>query len=112
PPPVFTRLGMEQALQPCEMLPAGMSADEMPPSTTVQVQVEEKLPPPRDHLVWSLGTALYGNMFCLGLLAFFFSVKSRDCKVLGDRNGALSYGSTAKCLNITALVIHILIALL
>ncbi|NXK42458.1 IFM2 protein, partial [Piprites chloris] len=90
-----------------QMLPADMNMDEMPRSTTVTV--EEERPLPRDHLVWSLCTTLYGNIFCLGFLAFFFSVKSRDRKVLGDHSGALSYGSTAKCLNITALVLNILI---
>ncbi|NXM57002.1 IFM1 protein, partial [Illadopsis cleaveri] len=77
-------------------------------SQSTTVTVEEPLPP-RDHLVWSLFTTLYGNFCCLGLLAFVFSVKSRDRKMLGDNNGALSYGSTAKCLNITALVINIVI---
>ncbi|NWQ69503.1 IFM2 protein, partial [Neopipo cinnamomea] len=97
-------------LPPYEMLPTGMNADETSQSTTVLV--EEEQPPPRDHLVWSLCTTLYGNIFCLGFLAFFFSVKSRDRKVLGDRSGALSYGSTAMCLNITALVFNIFIAVI
>ncbi|NXO42673.1 IFM1 protein, partial [Locustella ochotensis] len=82
-------------------------------SRSTTVTVEEPLsPPPRDHLVWSFFTSLYGNFCCLGFLAFFFSVKSRDRKVLGDYSGALSYGSTAKCLNITALVINIVIVLI
>lgn len=38
--------------------------------------------------------------------------QSRDRKVLGDYSGALSYGSTAKYLNITALVINIVIVIL
>ncbi|XP_009878874.1 PREDICTED: interferon-induced transmembrane protein 1 [Charadrius vociferus] len=37
---------------------------------------------------------------------------SRDRKVLGDYSGALSYGSTAKYLNITALVINIFLIFL
>ncbi|NXQ44023.1 IFM1 protein, partial [Catharus fuscescens] len=84
-------------------------------STTVLVEEPPQLPPPpppRDHLVWSLFTTLYGNFCCLGLLAFVFSVKSRDRKVLGDYSGALSYASTAKWLNITALVINILIVVI
>lgn len=55
------------------------SKAEMPPGTTVMTQsttvTVEEPPPPRDHLVWSLFTTLYGNFCCLGLLAFFFSVK-------------------------------------
>ncbi|NWU06868.1 IFM2 protein, partial [Cephalopterus ornatus] len=97
-------------LPPYEMLPTGANTDEMPRNTTVLV--EEERPPPRDHLVWSLCTTLYGNIFCLGLLAFFFSVKVGDSKILGDHSGALSYGSTAKCLNITALVLNITIVVI
>uniref|UniRef100_A0A8C3NY04 Interferon-induced transmembrane protein 1 n=1 Tax=Cyanoderma ruficeps TaxID=181631 RepID=A0A8C3NY04_9PASS len=116
--------GMQQSLTPYEMLPGEVSMEEMPgsktempPGTTVMsesttVTVEEQPPPPRDHLVWSLFTTVYGNFCCLGLLAFFFSVKSRDRKMLGDNSGALSYGSTAKCLNITALVINIVIVII
>ncbi|NWY21694.1 IFM1 protein, partial [Aphelocoma coerulescens] len=103
--------GMQHSLPPYEVLPADVSMEELPRSTTVTVE-ETQPPPPRDHLVWSLFTTLYGNFCCLGLLAFVFSVKSRDRKVLGDYSGALSYGSTAKWLNITALVINILIVVI
>ncbi|NXI07159.1 IFM2 protein, partial [Irena cyanogastra] len=102
---------MQQSLPPYEVLPAEVSMEEMPRSTTVMLE-EPPRPPPRDHLVWSLFTTLYGNFCCLGLLAFVFSVKSRDRKVLGDYSGALSYGSTAKCLNITALVINLVIVVI
>ncbi|XP_058012225.1 interferon-induced transmembrane protein 1-like [Ahaetulla prasina] len=64
--------------------------------------------PPRDHIIWSLCTTLYLNIFCLGFLALFFSVKARDRKVIGDYNSAASYGSTAKCLNLVALLLNIL----
>ncbi|NXF25666.1 IFM2 protein, partial [Rhodinocichla rosea] len=104
--------GMQQSLPPYEVLQTDMSMEEMPRSTTVMVEETQQPPPPRDHLVWSLFTTLYGNFCCLGLLAFVFSVKSRDRKVLGDYSGALSYGSTAKCLNITALVINIVIVVI
>ncbi|NWX30855.1 IFM1 protein, partial [Notiomystis cincta] len=95
---------------PYQVLSANVSMEELPRSTTVPM--EEPPRPPRDHLVWSLFTTLYGNFCCLGLLAFVFSVKSRDRKVLGDYSGALSYGSTARCLNITALVINIIIVVI
>ncbi|NWY70402.1 IFM2 protein, partial [Erithacus rubecula] len=101
---------MQQPLPPYEVLPAEVSMEELPRSTTVLM--EESPPQPRDHLVWSLFTTIYGNFCCLGLLAFVFSVKSRDRKVLGDYSGARSYGSTAKWLNITALVINIIIVII
>ncbi|NXO81019.1 IFM1 protein, partial [Sitta europaea] len=97
-------------LPPYEVLPSEVNMEELPRSTTVLL--EDPPRPPRDHLVWSLFTTLYGNFCCLGLLAFVFSVKSRDRKVLGDYSGARSYGSTAKWLNITALVINILIVII
>ncbi|NWI53993.1 IFM2 protein, partial [Calyptomena viridis] len=102
--------GMERSLLPYEVLPPELSMEELPQSTTVVVE-EERLPP-RDHLLWSLCTTLYGNIFCLGFLALVFSVKSRDRKVLGDYSGALSYSSTAKCLNITALVLNMSIVII
>lgn len=42
----------------------------------------------------------------------FASPQSRDRKVLGDYSGALSYGSTAKWLNITALLFNIFLVIL
>ncbi|XP_064281798.1 interferon-induced transmembrane protein 1-like [Passer domesticus] len=103
---------MQPQLPPYEVLPGELGMEEMSRSTAVLVEETPPPPPPRDHLVWSLFTTLYGNFCCLGLMAFVFSVKSRDRKVLGDYSGALSYGSTAKCLNITALVINIAIVII
>ncbi|KAM6308515.1 dispanin subfamily A member 2b-like [Aegotheles albertisi] len=80
-------------------------------STVVTVEPAPP-PPPRDHLAWSLCSTLYTNVCCLGFLALVFSIKSRDRKLLGDYSGALSYGSTAKYLNITALVLNIFVAIL
>lgn len=67
---------MQQPLPPYQMLSADVSMEELPRSTTVLV--EEPPRPPRDHLVWSFFTTLYGNFCCLGLLAFIFSVKVRS----------------------------------
>ncbi|XP_066467264.1 dispanin subfamily A member 2b-like [Tiliqua scincoides] len=86
-----------------------------PPCTVVQMQQQQQqvyVPPVRDHFVWSLFTTLYLNFCCLGLLALNFSVKARDRKVVGDHSGASSYGSTAKCLNILALVLSLLMVVL
>ncbi|KAM9223455.1 dispanin subfamily A member 2b-like [Leptosomus discolor] len=99
------------ALPPYEPLAEGLDMEGLPRSTVVAVE-PSPAPPPRDHLAWSLCTTLYGNFCCLGFLALVFSVKSRDRKVLGDYSGALSYGSTAKYLNITALLANIFLVIL
>ncbi|XP_074904664.1 dispanin subfamily A member 2b-like [Buteo buteo] len=99
------------ALPPYEPLAEGLDMEGLPRSTVVSVEPAPP-PPPRDHLAWSLCTTLYANVCCLGFMALVFSVKSRDRKVLGDYSGALSYGSTAKYLNITALLLNIFLVIL
>ncbi|XP_054432774.1 interferon-induced transmembrane protein 1-like [Pteronotus mesoamericanus] len=74
-------------------------------STVVNMQPETVVP---DHIVWSLFNTLFFNFCCLGFVAFAYSVKSRDRKMVGDVVGAQSYASTAKCLNIWALVLGLL----
>ncbi|KAL7867618.1 hypothetical protein SRHO_G00090020 [Serrasalmus rhombeus] len=76
---------------------------------TVVVSVQQD---PKDYIVWSLASVSYGNPFCLGLLAFYFSIKSRDRKMVGDLEGAKSYGSTACCFNVWALTLIIVIAII
>ncbi|KAM6069279.1 dispanin subfamily A member 2b-like [Theristicus caerulescens] len=100
-----------QRLPPYEPLGEGLDMERLSPSAVVSVEPPPP-PPPRDHLAWSFCTALYANVCCLGFMALVFSVKSRDRKVLGDYSGALSYGSTAKCLNITALLLNIFLVIL
>ncbi|XP_066110192.1 interferon-induced transmembrane protein 3-like [Saccopteryx bilineata] len=78
-------------------------------STVVHIQPETVMP---DYVVWSLFSTLFFNPCCLGLVAFSFSVKSRDRKMVGDVIGAQSYASTAKLLNIIALVLGILVAVI
>ncbi|XP_072721816.1 dispanin subfamily A member 2b-like [Ciconia boyciana] len=104
-------LPLAPRLLPYEPLAEGPEAEAPPPSTVVSVEPPPP-PPPRDHLAWSLCTTLYANVCCLGFLALVFSVKSRDRKVLGDYSGALSYGSTAKYLNITAQLLNIFLIVL
>ncbi|KAM7108413.1 dispanin subfamily A member 2b-like [Ciconia maguari] len=104
-------LPLAPRLPPYEPLAEGPEAEAPPPSTVVSVEPPPP-PPPRDHLAWSLCTALYANVCCLGFLALVFSVKSRDRKVLGDYSGALSYGSTAKYLNITAQLLNVFLIVL
>ncbi|XP_059566786.1 interferon-induced transmembrane protein 1-like [Myotis daubentonii] len=77
-------------------------------STVVQVQADTVVP---DHVVWSLFNTLFFNYCCLGFVAFAYSVKSRDRKMVGDVIGAQSHASTAKCLNIVALVLGLLLTI-
>ncbi|XP_055505074.1 dispanin subfamily A member 2b-like isoform X1 [Leucoraja erinacea] len=79
------------------------------PMTPRSAQTVSVAMPVRDHLPWSLFNLFYMNICCLGLTAMVFSVKSRDRKVVGDVEGALHYGSTARSLNIAATVLSILI---
>ncbi|XP_067396537.1 dispanin subfamily A member 2b-like [Emydura macquarii macquarii] len=67
---------------------------------------------PRDFVLWSLFNTFFCNLCCLGFLALAFSFKARDRKVVGDTNGAGSYGRTAKWLNITVLTLSLLIVVL
>ncbi|KAI4901722.1 hypothetical protein NFI96_010948 [Prochilodus magdalenae] len=69
---------------------------------TVVVSIVEH---PKDYIVWSMASIICGNPLCLGLWAFYFSVKSRDRKMLGDLEGARSYGSKARCMNSGALAL-------
>ncbi|XP_037374135.1 interferon-induced transmembrane protein 1-like [Talpa occidentalis] len=75
-------------------------------TTVVTIQPETAVP---DHVVWSLFSALFMNFCCLGLAAFAYSVKARDRKMVGDILGARTYASTAKCLNIWALCLGLLL---
>ncbi|KAM9221466.1 interferon-induced transmembrane protein 1-like [Dugong dugon] len=75
-------------------------------STVINIHSETSVP---DHVVWSLFNTLFLNFCCLGFVAFAYSVKSRDRKMVGDLTGAQSYASTAKCLNICALVFSLLL---
>ncbi|XP_008046386.1 interferon-induced transmembrane protein 1-like [Carlito syrichta] len=74
-------------------------------STVINIHSDTSVP---DHVVWSLFNTLFMNVCCLGFVAFAYSVKSRDRKMVGDVTGAQAYASTAKCLNIWALILGIL----
>ncbi|XP_033058850.1 interferon-induced transmembrane protein 3-like [Trachypithecus francoisi] len=65
-----------------------------------------------DHVIRSLFNTLFMNSCCLGFIAFAYSMKSRDRKMVGDLIMAQAYASTAKCLNIWALVLDILMIIL
>nr|XP_014353736.1 PREDICTED: interferon-induced transmembrane protein 1-like [Latimeria chalumnae] len=80
--------------------------------TATMINIGPPVEVPRDHFLWSIFNTLFGNFCCLGFLALIFSVKSRDRKVVQDMEGARHYGSTARCLNITALVFNIILAII
>uniref|UniRef100_A0A8D1BMN3 Uncharacterized protein n=1 Tax=Sus scrofa TaxID=9823 RepID=A0A8D1BMN3_PIG len=80
------------------------------PMTSTVITIPRETPH-RDHVVWSLFSTLFLNWCCLGFVAFAYSVKARDRKMVGDITGAQSYASTAKCLNIWALVLGLLLTI-
>ncbi|XP_046506320.1 interferon-induced transmembrane protein 1-like [Equus quagga] len=80
------------------------------PVTTTVINIHSDTSVP-DHIVWSLFNTLFTYWCCcLGIVAFAYSVKSRDRKMVGDVTGAQSYASTAKCLNIWALVLGLFLS--
>ncbi|MBN3326644.1 IFM5 protein, partial [Atractosteus spatula] len=67
--------------------------------------------PPRDHIIWSLFSTIYMNYCCLGFAALCYSIKARDRKALGDLEGARGYASTARCFNLTTLILFLITVL-
>ncbi|XP_075357824.1 dispanin subfamily A member 2b-like [Mycteria americana] len=67
---------------------------------------------PRDYVLWSLFNVLLGYgvayLGCLCFPALVFSIKARDCKVLGDLEGARRHGARAKVLNIICSLLMVL----
>ncbi|XP_077177359.1 interferon-induced transmembrane protein 1-like [Paroedura picta] len=101
PLPPYQQLKEERELVPMEA--------QMPITTTVvHMAPQANMTLARDHIVWSIFTTAYLNVCCLGVIALAFSVKARDRKLIGDYGGASSYGSTARALNITALMLTLL----
>ncbi|XP_046300631.1 interferon-induced transmembrane protein 1 [Marmota monax] len=80
------------------------------PMTTTVINMPRDISVP-DHVVWSLFNTLFMNFCCLGFIAFAYSVKSRDRKMVGDITGAQAFASTAKCLNIWALIFNIILTI-
>ncbi|XP_025771247.1 interferon-induced transmembrane protein 1-like [Puma concolor] len=76
-------------------------------TTVINIQTETSVP---DHIVWSLFNTIFMNWCCLGFVAFAYSVKVGVWVggVLPESTGA----STAKCLNIWALVLGILLTMI
>ncbi|KAL0622974.1 Interferon-induced transmembrane protein 3 [Plecturocebus cupreus] len=85
-----------------EVAAPGVPHNPAPPtSTVIRIHSETSVP---DHVVWSLFNTLLMNSRCLGSTVFSYSVKSRNGKMVGDLTGAQAYASTAKGLNIWALM--------
>ncbi|NWY53622.1 IFM3 protein, partial [Chionis minor] len=81
------------------------------PTDTSFVRLEP-VPSPKDFVLWSFFSAMFCNPFCLGFIALVFSIKSRDRKIAQDPGGADSYGRTAKFLNIAALCLGVVGAII
>uniref|UniRef100_A0A2K5F9B9 Uncharacterized protein n=1 Tax=Aotus nancymaae TaxID=37293 RepID=A0A2K5F9B9_AOTNA len=86
------------------------ASTDCPPNYEILKEEHETSVP--DHIVWSLFSTLFMNSCCLGFIAFTYSVTFRDRKMVGDLTGAQAYASTAKCLNIWALILGIIMTIL
>uniref|UniRef100_K7GSV9 Interferon induced transmembrane protein 1 n=1 Tax=Sus scrofa TaxID=9823 RepID=K7GSV9_PIG len=102
-------LTLEMIKSQHEMDGLGAPQTSAPVATTVITIPRETSVP--DHIVWSLFNTLFLNWCCLGFVAFAYSVKARDRKMVGDIIGAQSYASTAKCLNIWALILGLILTI-
>ena len=101
-PPAYEVLKEEH-----EVAVLGVPQSQAPVTTTViNICSETSVP---NHIVWFLFNTIFMNWCCLGFVAFAYSVESRDRKMVGDITGAQRYTSTAKCLNICALVLGLLL---
>ncbi|XP_015358898.1 interferon-induced transmembrane protein 3-like isoform X2 [Marmota marmota marmota] len=78
-------------------------------STEISISREDITP---DYVTWSLFNTLFMNFCCLGFIAFAYSVKSRDRKMVGDITGAQAFAFTAKCLNVSAMVFTIILTII
>ncbi|XP_051749675.1 interferon-induced transmembrane protein 1 [Ctenopharyngodon idella] len=58
-----------------------------------------------DDIIFSTFNLHFCNPCCLGFGAFYNSIKARDNRLLGNYASARSYGTTARRLNIAALII-------
>uniref|UniRef100_UPI004038A2CE interferon-induced transmembrane protein 1-like n=1 Tax=Callospermophilus lateralis TaxID=76772 RepID=UPI004038A2CE len=78
-------------------------------STVISISREDVTP---DFVTLSLFNTLFMNFCCLGFIAFAYSVKSRDRKMVGDITGAQAFASTAKCLNFSAMLFTIILTII
>ncbi|KAK6472703.1 dispanin subfamily A member 2b-like [Huso huso] len=77
------------------------------PATVIEVGQDPTLV--KDYVVWSIFNLVNMNCCCLGLIALFYSVKSRDQKHSKNLTSARDYGETAKRFNIASTVISVIV---
>ncbi|XP_038279421.1 LOW QUALITY PROTEIN: interferon-induced transmembrane protein 1-like [Canis lupus familiaris] len=104
-PPTYEMLKEEHEVV---VLGSGPPRAQLPTTTVINIRGDTVVP---DHVVWSLFNTVFMNWCCLGFVAFTYSVKTRDRKMAGDLTGAQSFASTARCLNIWALVLGLLLTI-
>uniref|UniRef100_A0A452RWM7 Interferon induced transmembrane protein 1 n=1 Tax=Ursus americanus TaxID=9643 RepID=A0A452RWM7_URSAM len=76
-------------------------------TTVVTIQTETAVP---DHIVWSLFNTIFMNWCCLGPAQASWPSDDKPWDG-GDMTGARTYASTAKCLNVWALVLGLVLTI-
>ncbi|KAF4797570.1 dispanin subfamily A member 2b-like protein [Turdus rufiventris] len=73
-------------------------------------------PQPRDYVLWSVLNVLLwcavGGLGCLGLPPLVYSIKARDCKLVGDLEGARRHSDRAKVANIVCSVVVVVVGVI
>ncbi|KAM9372929.1 interferon-induced transmembrane protein 1-like [Phaethornis superciliosus] len=93
--------------QPYGQNGAGAAATAFGPTVTTFAR-QEPVPNSQDFVLWSFFNAMFCNPCCLGFVALVYSIKARDKKIAQDPAGAVSFGRTAKQLNIAALCLGLI----
>ncbi|KAG2462966.1 IFM10 protein, partial [Polypterus senegalus] len=75
-------------------------------ATVIEIEQDPTLV--KDHILWSIFSFHYLNCCCLGFIALWYSIKSRDQKHAKNLTLAREFGLTAKRLNIVTTVLTII----
>ncbi|XP_043938608.1 dispanin subfamily A member 2b-like [Protopterus annectens] len=78
-------------------------------STSTVITIDPSQTPVKDHLIWSIFSVVYLNACCLGLLALYNSVKSRDQVIIGNTEKAHFFATRAKRFNIAAVIVFLIL---
>ena len=65
---------------------------------------------PKDYVVWSVVNIIFFNTF-FGLIAFYYSIKTRDLFFTGNLERAQNASKYAKIFNIASVMVGVLIVL-